>query len=295
MKEKNHRNEKRNIIIVAIIAALSIGGGGYLYYKTAKNIIQNKEDLESTKIELTNTKLALTQSEEKVKDLSNRLGTEVYKNSLFSGQINEIIGTVGKLDKLSKTDKELLQKYSKIYFLNENYVPESLTVIPAEFVYEKDKELQIHTKVLPFLEDLLKAARNAGMDLKIISAYRSFGEQSVLKGAYTVNYGSDANTFSADQGYSEHQLGTTIDFTTASVGATFSGFSKTKEYEWLLQNAYKYGFTISYPKENTYYQFEPWHWRFVGRSLADQLHTEGQYFYDLDQRTIDTYLINIFD
>jgi D-alanyl-D-alanine carboxypeptidase len=230
-----------------------------------------------------------------VKDLDNRLGTEVYKNTLFSGQISEIAGTIGKLDKLSKTDKELLQKYSKIYFLNENYIPESLTPIPSEFLYETNKEMQIHTKVLPYLLELLKAARNASLDLKIISAYRSFGEQSVLKGAYTVSYGSGANVFSADQGYSEHQLGTTIDFTNTSVGSSFSGFSKTKEYEWLLQNAYKYGFTISYPKENTFYEFEPWHWRFVGKSLTDKLHGEGKYFYDLDQRTIDSYLISIFD
>ncbi len=248
-----------------------------------------------TKIELANTKLDLAGSEEKAKNLSNSLETEKYKNSLFSGQISEIVGTVGKLDKLSKTDKELLQKYSKVYFLNENYVPESLAPIPSEFIYEGEKEMQIHTKVLPFLLDLLRAARNNGMDLKIISAYRSFGEQSVLKGAYTVSYGSGANTFSADQGYSEHQLGTTIDFTTTSVGSSFSGFSKTKEYEWLIQNAYKYGFIVSYPKENTFYQFEPWHWRFVGKSLAERLNEEKQSFYDLNQRAIDAYLINIFD
>jgi D-alanyl-D-alanine carboxypeptidase len=79
------------------------------------------------------------------------------------------------------------------------------------------------------------------------------------------------------------------------VGASFSGFSKTPEYEWLMQNAYKYGFIISYPKDNAYYQFEPWHWRFVGKSLAKRLNEEKQNFYDLEQRTIDSYLINIFD
>ena len=284
-----HYNYK-NFIVGAVIALLviTVGVGGYYFYKTS-------EELGLTKIDLANTKLNLTQSQEKVASLTNELGTEKYKNSLFGGQISEIVDTVGKLDKLSKTDKELLQKYSKVYFLNENYMPESLTLIPSDYLYEKDKEMQIHTKVLPYLLDLLKVAQNSSMDLKIISAYRSFGEQSALKGAYTVSYGSGANVFSADQGYSEHQLGTTIDFTTVSVGSSFSGFSKTKEYEWLLQNAYKYGFIVSYPKENTFYQFEPWHWRFVGRSLAEKLNAEKQYFYDLEQRQIDPYLINIFD
>lgn len=291
-----HYNYK-DLILNAIIALLviAIGVGGYFFYNTLKELNLAKIELANTKSDLTKSESDLAGSEEKVKNLSNSLETEVYKNTLFSGQISEIAGTVGKLDQLSKTDKELLQKYSKVYFLNENYVPESLASIPSEFVYEVGKEMQIHTKVLPFLLDLLNASVSAGMDLKIISGFRSFGNQSVLKGAYTVSYGSGANVFSADQGYSEHQLGTTIDFTTTSVGSSFSGFSKTKEYEWLVQNAYKYGFILSYPKENTFYQFEPWHFRFVGKSLANTLHQENKYFYDMDQRTIDAYLINIFD
>lgn len=291
-----HYNYK-DLILNAIIALLviTIGVGGYFFYNTLKELNLTKIELANIKSDLTKSESNLAGSEEKVKNISNSLETEVYKNTLFSGQISEIAGTVGKLDQLSKTDKELLQKYSKVYFLNENYVPESLASIPSEFIYEKDKEMQIHTKVLPFLLDLLNASVSAGMDLKIISAYRSFGEQSVLKGAYTVSYGSGANVFSADQGYSEHQLGTTVDFTTASVGSSFSGFSKTKGYEWLVQNAYKYGFIVSYPKENTFYQFEPWHFRFVGKSLANTLYQENKYFYDIDQRTIDAYLISIFD
>ncbi|PJC82708.1 hypothetical protein CO006_02150, partial [Candidatus Roizmanbacteria bacterium CG_4_8_14_3_um_filter_35_14] len=61
------------------------------------------------------------------------------------------------------------------------------------------------------------------------------------------------------------------------------------------ENAYKYGFILSYPKQNTYYQFEPWHWRFVGMTLATKLHDTNQYFYNLAQREIDLYLISIFD
>lgn len=285
-KHTNYKNLTVGLALTLLVATVAVGG--FYFYK-------NIQALDLTKIELANTQSDLAESEAKAKYLSESLDTERYKNSLFSDQINEILGTVGKLDKLSKTDKELLQKYSKIYFLNENYIPESLTLIPSEYIFEKNKEIKIHSKVLPELTNLLKSAKNSSLDLKIISGFRSFGEQSFLKGAYTFSYGSNANRFSADQGYSEHQLGTTVDFTTTSVGATFSGFSKTKEYEWLVQNAYKYGFIISYPEENTYYQYEPWHWRFVGKELAERLHQEKQNFYDLEQRTIDTYLINIFD
>jgi LAS superfamily LD-carboxypeptidase LdcB len=63
-----------------------------------------------------------------------------------------------------------------------------------------------------------------------------------------------------------------------------------------MQNhAYIYGFVLSYPKNNGYYVYEPWHWRFVGVKLATDLHNQGKNFYDMDQRTIDTYLLNIFD
>ena len=67
----------------------------------------------------------------------------------------------------------------------------------------------------------------------IISGFRSFNEQSNLKDNYKVVYGTGANKFSADQGYSEHQLGTTVDFTSTDLGAGFNSFAKSKEYEWL--------------------------------------------------------------
>jgi len=285
MLEVGKKNQRYITLVVMVFAVTGLSAGGYLYYNTTQDIIQNTIYLEEKTFDLGNKNVLLAEE----------LKKEQAKNGAFETQIGEISGTVGKLDKLSKTDKELLQKYSKVYFLNEHYIPESLALISKDFLYESKKEAWIHTKVLPYLEELLKGAKNSGLDLKIISAYRSFGEQSSLKGVYTVNYGSGANTFSADQGYSEHQLGTTVDFTTTSVGATFSGFSKTPEYEWLEKNAYKYGFILSYPKNNAYYQYEPWHWRFVGESLAKRLNEEKKNFYDLEQRTIDSYLINIFD
>jgi len=214
----------------------------------------------------------------------------------MQGQIASVSGTVGTLEKLSNTDKELLQKYSKVYFLNENFVPRALSSIPPEYLVEPKKQELILVDVFPFLQNMLEDAKVAGIDLRIISAYRSFGQQSVLKSTYKVTYGSgSANKFSADQGYSEHQLGTTVDFSTKGLGSKFTLIEKDKAYAWLTENAYKYGFVLSYPKKNIYYIYEPWHWRFVGKSLALRLHDENKYFYDLMQREIDQYLISIFD
>jgi LAS superfamily LD-carboxypeptidase LdcB len=213
----------------------------------------------------------------------------------FQGQIQNISSTVGVLEKLAQTDEELLKKYSKVYFLNENYVPAKLAAIPKDYLINTASNFLIHAEVQPFLERLIRSAGDSGIELRIASAFRSFDTQSALKSNYKVVYGSGANQFSADQGYSEHQLGTTVDFSTPALGANFNTFGSTDAYKWLLENAHKFGFILSYPQNNTYYKYEPWHWRFVGVALATRLHSEGKHFYDLDQREIDAYLVKLFD
>jgi zinc D-Ala-D-Ala carboxypeptidase len=199
------------------------------------------------------------------------------------------------LEKLAKTDKELLEKYSKVYFLNEHYIPAKLKDIDSKYLTDSTKKIQIHGEVLTDLENMIEDAKDDDVIITVSSGYRSFETQSTLKSGYTITYGAGtANQFSADQGYSEHQLGTTVDLTTPGVGLTIS-FEKTEAFEWLTENAYRYGFTLSYPKGNAYYQYEPWHWRFVGKDLARKLHKDNDYFYDLDQRDINKYLVDIFD
>lgn len=228
--------------------------------------------------------------------LADSLESERERNDGFSKQINSISGKIEVLDKLSKTDPELLAKYSKVFFLNENYAPPRLATIPKEFYYDESRMFEFHADALDHLTDMIEDAKDDGVDLFVSSAYRSFATQGSLKNGYTVRYGSGANAFSADQGYSEHQLGTTIDFTTTGIGGGLvQAFDETPAFEWLLDNAHKYGFTLSYPEGNAYYVYEPWHWRFVGRELAKDLHKDGKHFYDLDQREIDPYLANIFD
>ncbi len=189
-----------------------------------------------------------------------------------------------------------MEKYSKVYFLNENYVPAKLTDIPAQYVLPSGTERQFLDPALPFLTNLLSDANAQGIDLKVVSAYRSFADQKSLKYEYTMTYGAGtSNSFSADQGYSEHQLGTAVDFGTPEVPDASPPFANTTSYTWLQNNAYKYGFELSYPKNNSYYIYEPWHWRFVGKDLATYLHDNNINFYDMDQRQIDAYLISIFD
>jgi D-alanyl-D-alanine carboxypeptidase len=294
----------RNSLTV-LLALLTLGAGGYIWWQDKENLKQVtslEESIESQKEELSlkeaviaelSDRLELTSGE--LEETENRLDEEEERNDAIQDQVRDLAGTVSDLDKLSKTDEELLQKYSKVYFLNEHYIPESLREIDNEWKYSEDRQHQLHSQVMPFFEDMLEAAKDDGIELWVTSAFRSFEYQSQLKGAYSVTYGSGANAFSADQGFSEHQLGTTIDFTTTGLGGGLQGFQNTAAYTWLLENAHKYGFTLSYPAGNAYYVFEPWHWRFVGEELAGDLHSEGAHFYDWDQRKIDQYLLHIFD
>ncbi|MDO8521067.1 MAG: M15 family metallopeptidase [bacterium] len=263
-------------------------------------LVVTKEEYASTSRRLLDNIETLNQLLEITTDERNDLATNLIAQQdvidMMQRTVESALGEVGTLQRLSVTDRELLAKYSRIYFLNENYVPRALVPVYRLFVYEPEKEKRILPEVWPFLQRLLEDANSQGIDIRVLSAYRSFGEQSILKSTYTITYGSKAaNKFSADQGYSEHQLGSTVDFTTATLGIKNTTLAQTPAYEWLLNNAYRYGFILSYPKDNTYYIFEPWHWRFVGKQLALMLHESGKHFYDLPQREIDTYRVSLFD
>lgn len=221
------------------------------------------------------------------------------ESSLASQQstVAGVSSQVATLEKLQSLDPQLLAKYSKTYFLNENYIPAALAAIPSKYHYYTNKTEQTLPQVLPHLEGLLDAASTTGNPLYVESAYRSFDTQAALKSEYVVTFGAGtAGQFSADQGLSEHQLGTAVDLITTGLGGQLTdAFAKTDAYAWLTDHAYQYGFILSYPPGNSYYIFEPWHWRYVGVQLATYLHNSGKHFYDLDQRTIDTYLAGIFD
>lgn len=292
------KHRGRHIISISIIAiALCILlYGEYRFYRLSEahesdqvtiaqlrtSIMELRDNLSLTEYERDRLTFVLTETQEKADELET--------------QKTELAGTVDTLQKLTTIDPELLKKYSKVYFLNEHYTPTGLTDIDPAFIIEKGRVLQIHTQVWPHLEALLHDSSDAGLGLRIQSAYRSFGTQANLKAAYRVTYGTTtANRFSADQGYSEHQLGTTVDFSTSKSADLSSSFDKTPEFAWLREHAHEYGFVLSYPKGNTYYIYEPWHWRYVGVLLATTLHNDGKHLYDVDQRYIDEYLIDIFN
>ncbi len=301
MKEKSAKINYRPILVATMVAVLIFGAVYWTYYTyetnnlltiTQNNLASSTAVFQSI-VSQQRAKIALVTSENQ--NLSNMLTTEQKARFDLEQQKQANLKQIDTLTKLTTIDPELIKKYSKVYFLSENYVPAKLTDIPVDYLSDPTKPAQFLENAYPFFLSMLQNANASRVPLFVVSAYRSFDYQKTLKSDYKVIYGAGtANQFSADQGYSEHQLGTAVDFGTTNVGADLK-FEKSAAFKWLSDNAYKYGFVISYPKSNTYYEYEPWHWRFVGRQLAQDLHDQGKYFYEMDQRTIDTYLIKLFD
>jgi LAS superfamily LD-carboxypeptidase LdcB len=294
-----HHHSRLPLIVSIGAIIIVLGASTYGIYQYRLLMGENKQLADTVtslraSIQGLENNLSLTEYERD--KITTALAESQTQADQLAAQTEQLESKVGDFEKLQSLDPELIKKYSKVYFLNEHYTPSLLTDINPDYVTPAGRTLQIHSNVAPYLESMLEAAKNEGLSLLVASAYRSFDTQASLKATYKVTYGTTAaNRFSADQGYSEHQLGTTVDLTTASTRTLSTSFDKTKEFTWLVAHAHEYGFVLSYPKNNKYYIYEPWHWRFVGVALATKLHSDKKYLYDVDQREIDEYLGTIFD
>ena len=140
---------------------------------------------------------------------------------------------------------------------------------------------QVDPRVAGGLRALLREGRRAGLDLRLMSAYRSFGYQSALFAARVAELGeAGARRVVALPGHSEHQTGLAVDFGRRSTGEcnVRPCFAQTAAGRWLRRNAWQYGFVLRYPEgaeRVTGYSAESWHYRYVGRPLAAHLRREG--------------------
>jgi len=159
-----------------------------------------------------------------------------------------------------------------------NYVPADLVELPSYLVAPGRKPKQVRQEVAAALEGMAKAALADGVTLYVDSAYRSYDTQNNLFYRYAGNEGIfKAERYSARPGQSEHQLGTAVDFGGTSVDYKTTFFN-TAQGTWLFNNAHKFGFALSYPRnseEITGYIYEPWHYRYIGEEPAVEWKESG--------------------
>ena len=180
------------------------------------------------------------------------------------------------LDKPDYEESKTVEKFSsdmlvnKHRSLNENFEPNDLMSIPSEYASEDD--FQASRIAFNAYKKMSDAASKEGYEIVINSAYRSYQDQldiiEYYKNAYGQNY---VDKYVAKAGFSEHQTGLAFDIGSRKVNV----FANSKEYEWMQDNAYKYGFILRFSKryENvTGFRSEPWHYRYVGVEAAKYIY-----------------------
>ena len=186
---------------------------------------------------------------------------------------------------VTRSGDDLLVLVNKEYQLPNTYAPSDLVSICSNVSNIRcvnNTNFLARNILINDFQDLVNASINDGIDLSIRSAYRSYNVQiSTYNHWLSVNGGNVASTdrISARAGHSEHQLGTTLDFSTSEINDGLGGtFGSTRASKWLADNAWTYGFVISYPQgyENiTGYSYESWHYRYIGREYAQEMVNSG--------------------
>src|SRR5699024_3048455 len=128
-------------------------------------------------------------------------------------------------------------------------------------------------EVVDAATEMFAAASNDGINLTVISAYRSYQYQQQLYAGYVAQHGvAHTDKISAQPGHSEHQTGLALDVDSPGGAHTLKqSFGDTEAGKWLAAHAVDYGFVIRYPQDQqqiTGFQFEPWHLRYFGVEYA---------------------------
>ena len=156
----------------------------------------------------------------------------------------------------------------KSHLLTADYNPGELVSLDGKGIKVNKKGMKLEKVTFEALKKMIDDSAKEGLSLMVSSAYRDYKYQVGLYNYYISKYGKEkTDTFSAPPGASQHQLGTVVDFN--DVENTFAG---TEEEKWLTENAWKYGFSLSFPKDYediTGYSWESWHFRYVTRAGAE--------------------------
>ena len=208
-----------------------------------------------------------------------------FKNKDLDNQ--DIVTRVNlSLDKPYYTDTKKIENQSDIFALVNKYNYVSTTYVPSNLKSLFNiSSLKMVDVAADAYEEFVKGAKADGITFIGTTAYRSAAWQKELYDSYVNRDGVEkADTYSARPGYSEHQLGYSVDLNDPNYKEKRISPS---DYEWIKNNAYKYGFIIRYPegKENiTGYSEENWHLRYVGKDVAKEIHDKNITFdeyYDL--------------
>ncbi len=173
-------------------------------------------------------------------------------------------------------DKWMLRVANYKYVLPADFTVQTGLITPA---YARDQGMSFDARAVGDLNDMLAAANRDGVNLLVISCFRTLTKQTNLYNAEVqkwLNQGYNeerakekAGTIVAVPGTSDHNLGLAVDLNSVE-----ESFENTKQFDWLQEHAAEYGFVMRYPKEKqdiTKIIYEPWHYRYVGKEHAAEM------------------------
>ena len=174
---------------------------------------------------------------------------------------------------------------NKENMLSIDYIPKNMYIVDNNennfhnYLIDNIKPM-LRMEVKPYIEKLIHDANNNGINIIVDSAFRSGNYQQMILDKLISEKGNEAYKLIALPGASEHQTGLAVDFAIYENGIYNDDIKEDdKEAIWLKDNAWKYGFILRYPKGKEYitgFNFEPWHYRFVGLELALELYQTNQ-------------------
>jgi D-alanyl-D-alanine carboxypeptidase len=178
------------------------------------------------------------------------------------------------------SDPYLLRVVDKERGLPADYRPGDLQAIDDRWAVAGFAGQVLRAPAAGALVEMLAAAQAQGITLRTRSSFRSYAEQQRTFQFWIDRLGeAQAKRESAPPGHSEHQLGTTTDVISASVGwELIEAFGPTIEGKWVTAHAHEFGFAISYPPDGeavTGYVWEPWHIRYIGKPCAAEWKSSG--------------------
>lgn len=262
----------------------------YLYKEELLDLGYDVKDVELISTKISNIDVKKYLLTEKYQDISKFISSPYYKveNTMryqkyynkHSDYItdNVVIYVEIGLDNEFYTDPVEITNYNsvdalvnKYHRLPAKFEADDLVTLSKEYSSNSHK---LKSVAATALMKMIDAAKGEGINLKVISGYRTEGTQNWLYNNSVKKNGIEhALIYSAKPGYSEHQLGLAVDLNDVE-----EGFEQTKEYKWLKTNSYKYGFIERYPKGKEFitgYGYEPWHYRYLGVDLATKVFTEN--------------------
>lgn len=253
------------LLILIVIASIGYATYSYVHDQQAARAHDTRQQAENTRI--ANDKAAMTAVEAKKK-------APVTITLPGARPFRAIVDNYSQ-------PSSLWTVVSKTLAIPLTYVPAQLVIPDVEERSDKSiEERSVRSDIATPLKTMFMAAATDSHALMIGSAYRSAALQKMYFDNYAAVSGAEAaNQYSARPGESEHQTGLAVDISTVSRNCYLNEcFTSTPDGQWLATNAYTYGFTLRYPKDKeaiTGYQFEPWHYRYVGIDFATALHESG--------------------